>query len=47
MSNNDGKKPAETPVQKVMRRAGKVAKDELDKAVKDPGQLGNKGRGSR
>jgi hypothetical protein len=37
----------ETRAQKIMRRAGKVAKDELDKATGDKGRLGNRGRGSR
>lgn len=41
------KKAPETPAQKQARRDGKVARDELDKALKDPNRLGNKGRGSR
>lgn len=40
-------KHAETRAQQLMRRAGKVAKDEIDKATKDPGRLSNRGRGSR
>ena len=48
MSGEQREKPTpETPAQQQMRRDGKVAKDELDKATKDPGRLGNKGRGSR
>lgn len=41
------RKRPETNAEKTMRRMGKIAKDELDKAVKDPNRLGNRGRGSR
>lgn len=37
----------ETRIQRDFRRAGKCAKDNLDKATKDPNRLGNRGRGSR
>lgn len=39
--------PPETKAQQLMRRLGKQAKDNLDKATQDPNRLGNKGRGSR
>lgn len=37
----------ETKREQTMRRAGKRARDELDKATHDPKRLGNRGRGSR